>query len=42
MYIYEVMWPFDSDARLVFHSAHFATYYVNFKPLYIGPIMSAL
>ncbi len=39
------MWLFDSDARLVFHSAHFTTYCVilsvNFKPLYIGPIMSA-
>ncbi len=37
--------PFNSDARLVFRSAHFATYCVilsvNFKPLYIGPIMSA-
>ncbi len=42
----EITWPFDSDARLVFRSAHFATYCVilsvNFKPLYIGPIMSAL
>ncbi len=41
----DVTWPFDSDARLVFRSAHFATYCVilsvNFKPLYIGPIMSA-
>ncbi len=41
----EITWPFDSDARLVFRSAHFATYCVilsvNFKPLYIGPIMSA-
>ncbi len=40
-----ITWPFDSDARLVFRSAHFATYCVilsvNFKPLYIGPIMSA-
>ncbi len=37
--------PFDSDARLVFRSAHFATYCVilsvHFKPLCIGPIMSA-
>ncbi len=40
-----VTWPFDGDASLVFHSAHFATYRVilsvNFEPLCIGPIMSA-
>ncbi len=40
-----VTWPFDGDASLVFRSAHFATYCVilsvNFKPLCIGPIMSA-
>ncbi len=39
------MWPFDGDAGLVFRSAHFATYCmilsVKFKPLCIGPIMSA-
>ncbi len=40
-----ITWPFNSDAGLVFLSAHFATYRVilsvNFEPLYIGPIMSA-
>ncbi len=40
-----ITWPFDGDASLVFRSAHFATYCVilsvNFKPLCIGPIMSA-
>ncbi len=41
----EITWPFNGDARLVFHSAHFVKYFiilsVNFEPLCIGPIMSA-
>ncbi len=40
-----ITWPFDSDARLVFRSAHFATYCiilsVNFEPLCIRPIIKA-
>ncbi len=40
-----ITWPLDGDAGLVFCSAHFATYFtilsVKFKPLCIGPIMSA-
>ncbi len=40
-----ITWPLDSHAGLDFRSAHFATYCmilsVNFKPLCIGPIMSA-
>ncbi len=41
----EITWPFDGDARVAFHSAHFVKYFiilsVNFEPLCIGPIMSA-
>ncbi len=38
----EITWPFDGDARVVFHSAHyFIILSVNFEPLCIGPIMSA-
>ncbi len=41
----EITWPFDGDARVVFHSAHSVKYFivlsVNFEPLCIGPIMSA-
>ncbi len=40
-----ITWPLNGDAGLVFRSAHFATYFtilsVKFKPLCIGPIMSA-
>ncbi len=39
-----ITWPFDSDARVVFRSAHFATYCiilsVNLEPLCVGLIMS--
>ncbi len=42
---WEITWPFDFDARVVFRSADFIKYFiilsVNFEPFWIGLIMSA-
>ncbi len=44
LYVFDITWPFDLDARVVFRSADFAKHFiilsVNFKTFCIGFIMN--